>query len=256
MAKCFYVCFVLIPLVLGLALMIFALVTEYWTRVDYAKAKHHKELRDGTARSNGVLRLKKIKLSLPKYTSLYGECDDEFQFFDIWMPTVDYEIELLYNLSQQQQQQQQHQQVVPVVTPSVGSGSVASSPVVIEEESEHENELNRSRRQVTAAALMDHDECISTEKCAQLNRILSGACFCCSDRCCLLKTKMCDGMANCRDKSDEAENCPLRRLYFASRYVDNKYNCIRHQYNLWEFAKGFFDRNIMGNKVTRTRVRF
>lgn len=214
--------FVLAPLLLGLSLMIFSLTTEYWTRLDFAKIRHQKELAQNSRSNN--LKLKKIKLGLAKYTSLFGECD-EFKLLDVWMPAADYELELLYNLTQAE--------LTQTTTPPTESSSDEPGPVI----------------EATSLRQTDNADCISAEKCAQLNKIVNGSCFCCSDRCCLLKTKMCDGVSNCRDRSDEAETCPMRRLYFASNYTDNRHNCIRHQYNMWEFAKGVFDRAVMGNRV-------
>lgn len=252
MTKCFYVSFIIIPLLFGLSLMIFSLTTEYWTRLDFTKIKHTREL-NKEARSS-ALKVKKVKIGVAKYTSLFGECD-EFKLLDIWVPAVEYELELLYNITQAEMMRQT---VSPAITPPPEQfSSAVTSPAddddadIVDEKSSRLQQVQhappaRNRRQVVYG---DHVDCISVDKCNQLNKIVNGSCFCCNDRCCLLKTKMCDGVSNCRDRSDETDHCPMRRLYFASNYTDNKHNCVRHQYNLWEFAKGVFDRNIMGNKV-------
>lgn len=214
MNRCFYVCLVLIPLLIGLSLVIFSLTTEYWTRLDFSKIK---ALKDSGERKG--LKLKKVKLEFPKFTSLFGECD-EFKLIDIWTPVNGHELELLYNLS-------------------TSYGSISNT----DSTSTNNNEIKLKQ------VVYDDMECISREKCNQLNKLINGSCFCCSDQCCLLKSKLCDGVSNCRDRSDESNNCVMRKLYNAVQYYDNKHNCLRHQYNLIEFAKGVFDRNIMGNMV-------
>lgn len=251
MSRCFYVSFVIVPLLLGLALIIFSLSTEYWTRLDYTKIKHQKELREVAMNSNNnnnkqvALKLKKVKIGLAKYTSLFGECD-EFKLMDIWVPAVDYELELLYNLTQAELQQQH----ISSSAPSTSRGSDVNTNSDVSTVSDQESITeSTSMRQVGYG---DQSDCFSAEKCAQLNRIVNGSCFCCSDRCCLLKTRMCDGVSNCKDRADETETCPMRRLYFASNYTDNKHNCIRHQHNWWTFAKGVFDR-VTGNRANTSQ---
>ncbi|CAF0781621.1 unnamed protein product [Brachionus calyciflorus] len=199
-----YVGLVVIPLLIALCLLLFSLQTEYWTSLDYSKIKSINSY------DTNKFQLKKIKFEFPKYTSLFGECD-EFKSIEILLPKDNLLIE---------------------PSPSATSIEFADEHIAL-----RSNDYDRNG-------------CISKEECSRLNQNESFSCFCCEksanhsyDSCCFLKSHLCDGVVNCMDKSDEFENCPIRKLYYAHRYLDNKNKCLRHQYNLYTFFRKVLGRN-------------
>lgn len=215
MNRCFYVCLVLIPLLFALSLVIFSISTEYWTKIDYGKLKNSP---DATS-SRRDLKLKKVKFEFPKYTSLFGECD-EYKLVDIWVPRTDF-------------------------ISADGENERSRQEVFNQQQLEDNHTVSSSAaRQI----IFDETGCMNRQKCNELNELSNNTCFCCtsggSDGCCYLKSNLCDGVSNCRDRSDEA-NCPTKKLFFANQYYDNKYNCLRHQYNLFDFVKNVYELNIL-----------
>ena len=215
MHRGFYVGFVLVPLILGLIFLLFAVSTEYWTSLDYSKtADLERNLSVlGEAKKNYVI--KKVRFEFPKYTSLFGECD-EYKQIEILEPV---NVERIVYLT---------------------DGTVNNT--IVEKYTSLKNENKYG----------DDDEehkCLSRDECNELSKFNSDVCFCCesiskrgsNDKCCHLRSKMCDGVTNCLDRSDELNDCPIRKLFYSSQYYDNKHNCLRSQYNLVKFTRGLLN---------------
>ena len=205
---------VLVPLVIGFGFLVFAISTEWWVKLDYSRIKNVSIVADnggggGGGQRSGNYVVKQIRLEFPKFTSLYGECD-EYRLIDI---------------------------LVPVPINSRGAGSMVAAAA------------NGSKIQD-----LDVDQCMSLEECNQLNsnavEVEEGnvGCFCCQvpknkpnydedKKCCYPASKRCDGVQQCADKNDELENCPQRKVFFSTKWYDNKHDCLRHQYNLIDFAR-------------------
>ncbi|RNA17731.1 hypothetical protein BpHYR1_042120 [Brachionus plicatilis] len=199
-----YAGLVVVPLLLAFCLLLFSAQTEYWTYLDFSKIKAIKQI------DSDKYQVKKVKFEFPKYTSLFGECD-EFKSIDILLPKHNF----------------------------IQSPSLNYKPSEEMGEEQYPMGVNDDHRK----------GCISQTDCFEANEIEPFSCFCCGmenqtmDTCCFMKSNLCDGVPNCIDKSDEFKNCPIRKLYYATRYVDNKHRCLRHQYNLITFIGKVMGRN-------------
>lgn len=231
-----YVSLVLIPLLIALGLLLFAIGTEYWTQLDYTRIKRFDSNQSQFENSRNY-EIKKVRFEFPKYTSLFGECD-EYKLVDILVP-------LKINYQSQTKTNNSNQNLDLNLSPK--------NEFLISENQTQAEETSSSPEK-----FIDYDSngCMSRQICTELNKKEPNSCFCCgkqlskyevNDRCCFLKSKRCDGVSNCKDKSDELENCPMRKLFYSNRYYDNKHNCLRHQYNLISFAKHAIDSFIKKN---------
>jgi hypothetical protein len=226
MHRGFYVGFVLVPLVLGLSFLIFAVSTEYWTSLDYAQTENlQRNLTTGEAKKNYVI--KRVRFEFPKFTSLFGECDEYKQ------------IEILEPVSVEQ--------IVYLTDGTSPNATVLEKYTSLKNQGVGNDDDDDSNER----------KCLSIEECTELNKFNTDSCFCCEqiarpgsnpgsvDKCCHLRSKMCDGVTNCKDRSDELNDCPIRKLFYSTQYYDNKHNCLRSQYNLYKFMRGLVNHYIL-----------
>lgn len=199
-----YAGLVVVPLLIAFCLLLFSVQTEYWTYLDYSKIKPIKQI------DLDKYQVKNVKFEFPKYTSLFGECD-EFKSIDIVVPKQNF----------------------------IHPHALDSKPTLELSDEQYPLGMNDEHR----------SGCISQKECNEANELEPFSCFCCGrhnhtlDTCCFMKSNLCDGVPNCIDKSDEFKNCPIRKLYYATRYVDNKHKCLRHHYNLIKFIGKVIGRN-------------
>lgn len=236
-----HVGFILVPLITALGFLLFATFTEHWTRLDYSKIK---QLNEDALSSRKNYQVKQIRLSLPKYTGLFGECD-EYKLVNLLEP-----IKSNGDESKPESNETEEKPSDPEATTSSGSEIVEVAE---------------------AEQLKTNDDCLTKEKCEELNRAQAQTCFCCNNlrrrdnndeyECCYYKKKKCDGVYDCKDYSDELNsNCPTRKLYYSSRNYDDKSKCLRHDYNMWQFVKRLFhlDHVIdnLSNSITNRKLIF
>jgi hypothetical protein len=169
MHRGFYVGFVLVPLVLGLFFLIFALSTEHWTSLDYSRIR---KLSDSELKSQEELsknyKIKRVRFEFPRYTSLFGECD-EYKQIDVLEPA---NIERIIFLA------------------------------------DNSTQIERFNGLLDMDKDGSENKCMSMEECTELNKFNTDSCFCCdriskngaNEKCCHLKSKMCDGVTNCKDR--------------------------------------------------------
>jgi hypothetical protein len=225
MHRGFYVGFVLVPLVLGLIFLIFAVSTEYWTSLDYSQtANLQRNLSTGEAKKNYVI--KKVRFEFPKYTSLFGECD-EYKQIEILEPV---NVEQIVYITDGNPNATMIEKYTSLKNQGDDSGDDSNGP-------------GGSER-----------KCLSMDECTELNKFKTDSCFCCesiarspnpSDKCCHLRSKLCDGVTNCKDRADELNDCPIRKLFYSTQYYDNKHNCLRSQYSLYKFTLGLINHYVL-----------
>lgn len=228
MHRGFYVGFVLTPLLLGLIFLVFALSTEYWTSLDYSRVKDlHNNLTEYQQKKNYVI--KHVRLEFPKYSGLFGECN-EYKKVEVLEPVSVEKIVFLMNGSS-----------------ADNTGSLIKKYTYLE------------HSDLDAEARSERD-CLTLDECNQLKNSFNDTCFCCESvsavargdgddaapqQCCHLKSKLCDGVRNCKDRSDEIDNCPIRKLFYSTQYYDNDHECLRNKYHMWRFTLNVFDRYIL-----------
>jgi hypothetical protein len=239
-----HVGFILVPLITAFGFLLFATFTEYWTRLDYSLIK---PLNDQTRKN---YQIKQIRLEIPKYTGLFGECD-EYKLINLLEP-----IKINGQSSSSN-------------SDSLTTSSIQTTTTSILEESSSNND------ELIAEALKTDDEnsgeCLTKEKCEDLNKKAPNTCFCCNElkrrnnndeyECCYYASAKCDGIYQCKDHSDELNsNCPTRKLYYSSRYYDDNNKCLRHSYDLWKFVKQLFnlDHHLdnLSNSISSRRLVF
>lgn len=236
---------VLTPLVIGLGFLLFAIFTEYWTSLDFSQVKKYERTNASDQlirRRNNLYQLRRHRIEFPKYTSLFGECNE-------YKP-----IEL----------------IEPVPTTTTNSAKVTQTTSAnlktdsIEANQNSESMLQQSNNDVVC---MTREECQSQLPQSNQEEL---SCFCCSkpthqkqntketnddeeeegylkrpslQQCCYPNSKVCDIYHDCMDKSsDELADCPSRKLYFATQSHDLKHNCLRNQYNIWQFLVNTCDK--------------
>jgi len=236
MHRAFYVSFVLVPLALALGFLLFATFSEYWTDLNYAQLrKFNSNQRLSTA---GSYRVKRVKFEFPKYTSLFGECD-EFKEIDILEP-VDVRNQTDSDLSQH---------VDDTFSQDVDEQANEDQQLIETNSSYRKYVSNKSEKgdveeKAPTAAYFKSASCLSKNECESMNNNEEGSCFCCSIRtksielnnqleCCYISVY--DRVPNAH--SGNLNSCSLRRLYYSSQYYDNKHECLRHEYNVWSFFK-------------------
>ena len=230
---------VITPLIIGLGFLLFALFTEYWTSLDFSQVKKYERNSSDQfiQRRNHIFQLRKHRIELPKYTSLFGECN-EYKLIEILEPVL--------------------------TTTTLTTNKITTTTIKTEtiEQPETLKQLNEFK-------------CLTREQCKlqlpQSNEETS--CFCCdkpSDKkssqqqqtdeedeeegiqkrpqlqqCCYPNAKVCDVYHDCMDRStDDLSDCPTRKLFYSTQSHDFKHNCLRNQYNIWQFILKVCDKPI------------
>jgi hypothetical protein len=237
MHRAFYVSFVLVPLTIALGFLLFATFSEYWTDLNYTQLRNFNS--NQRFSKTGSYRVKKVKFEFPKYTSLFGECD-EFKEIDILelvdAPMNQSDSDLSQHLDETARQDEEEQTTDDQQSIEPNSSYrkyVASLP-----------KNTHAEEKEPTALFFKSASCLSKKECESMNNNEEGSCFCCSIRtksielnnqleCCYISVY--DRHPN--DNIANLNSCSLRRLYYSSQYYDNKHECLRHEYNVWSFFK-------------------
>jgi len=257
---------VVAPLIIGLGFLLFAVFTEYWTSLDFSQIKKYDRNNINNNNNNNasdqiikyrnkMYYLKRHRIEFPKYTSLFGECN-EYKLVEILEPVPS-------NIQVDSNQDS-------------GSAPANTEPTVSSTSSTTSLNLVINDPVMEASFLKQDENCLTREQCQaqfpdQANSDLS--CFCCSkpssrlqqqheqeqleqsflndadkeesklfkkspllEQCCYPNSKGCDVYHDCMDKStDELSDCPSRKLYYSTQSHDFKHGCLRNQYNIWQF---------------------
>jgi hypothetical protein len=225
---------ILVPLVIGLGFLIFAMSTEWWTRVDTSKIKNlNNELEQSEFHSSYVVT--KRRFEIPKYLSLYGQCD-EIQFLDVLEPinTVKENTSIGIITDKAQLKLSNRDQCLTVEMcekENGGSECFCCASTRIDQVPVQMNLLNNGEYDDDDNPNMDFKNDNPTITKLETTDVET------LKNCCYPISKRCDGTAQCADQSDELKKCPSYKLFYTTIQYDEKNKCIRHQYKLWDLVK-------------------
>ena len=198
MHRGFYVATVLAPLIIGFSCLMFGLFTDYWTKLDYTKIR---EIEHDHLGESATFVTNKVRFEFPKFSNLFDECN-EYKLIEVLEP----------------------------IRPS-------STALLVDEASANKSDEYIFRPNEVGKV----EKCLSRDECNEQNPNENGSCFCCKredgEECCHPRSNLCNGVHNCGDKSDELDNCPLRKVFYSNSWYDNKHKCQRNQYNFVAFIK-------------------
>ena len=166
---------VVVPLIIGLGFLLFAVFTEYWTSLDFSQIKKYDRNNYNNNASDQIIKyrnkmyfLKRHRIEFPKYTSLFGECN-EYKL-----------VEILEPMPESSSKSQDSGSAPANTEPTVSSSSSSSSSL---------STTNLINDPVMEASFLklEQDTCFTREQCQaqlpqQTNSDLNSefSCFCCS----------------------------------------------------------------------------
>ena len=161
---------VLTPLIIGLGFLLFALFTEYWTSLDFSQVKKYERNSTAAASSDQLIKyrnsnyyLRRHRIEFPKYTSLFGECN-EYKLIEILEPVPVTSTPALASSS------------------SSGGGGGVFTTKIIESTTAQVADTPSESLYLKSADNNNNNVCMSREECqSQLPQSSEEhSCFCCS----------------------------------------------------------------------------